>query len=163
MNFQMIKKIFLFLVTVLLLQSNVLAHELSMGKHDHGKWTLKKVGNNACSIFQIPLKESGKYTSRGTVLFYVFKEGNAEYVRIDAGYPYDPDQYVKVSIDNNNYQFFGEDDSAWSMKDDSIIVDAMKAGKSMTVVGYSKRGTETTDTYTLIGFTKAYDSLQQDC
>ena len=49
------------------------------------------------------------------------------------------------------------------MKDDGIIVDAMKAGKAMTVVGYSQRGTETTDTYTLIGFTKAYHSLQQDC
>ena len=40
---------------------------------------------------------------------------------------------------------------------------ALKAGKKMTVVGYSKRGTETTDTYTLIGFTSAYNSLQQDC
>ena len=68
-----------------------------------------------------------------------------------------------MSIDNNNFQFFGENDSAWSMKDDSIIVDAMKAGKGMTVVGYSQRGTETTDTYTLIGFTNAYNSLQQDC
>jgi len=159
----MIKKIFISFVMLLLLKGSLLAHELSMGKHDHGKWTLKKVGNSACSIFQIPIKETGKYTSRGTVLFYVFKEGNAEYVRIDAGYPYDPDKYVKVSIDNINYQFFGEDDSAWSMKDDSIIINGMKAGKSMTVVGYSKRGTETIDTYTLIGFTKAYNSLQKDC
>ena len=49
------------------------------------------------------------------------------------------------------------------MKDDSIIINAMKAGKSMKVVGYSQRGTETIDTYSLIGFTKAYDSLKQDC
>ena len=158
----MIKKIFLFFFAILLVKGSLVAHELSF-KHDHGKWSLKKVGNSGCSIFQIPLKESGDYKSRGTVLFYVFKEGNAEYVRIDGGYPYDPDKYVKVSIDNNNFQFFGENDSAWSMKDDSIIVDAMKAGKAMTVVGYSQRGTETTDTYTLIGFTKAYNSLQQDC
>ena len=85
------------------------------------------------------------------------------YVRIDAGYPYSTDEYVKVTIDNTSYQFFGEDDSAWSMKDDKIIIDAMKAGKNMTVVGYSKKGTKTTDTYTLIGFTNAYKSLQQDC
>ena len=36
---------------------------------------------------------------------------------------------MKVTIDNTSYQFFGEDDSAWSMKDDKIIIDAMKAGK----------------------------------
>ncbi len=159
----MIKKILLALAIIISTPISLFSHELSIGKHDHGKWILKKVGNNACSIFQIPIKESGKYTSRGIVLFYVFKDGNAEYVRIDAGYPYDPDKYVKVTIDNTSYQFFGEDDSAWSMKDDSIIVKAMKAGKSMNVVGYSKRGTETTDTYTLIGFTSAYNSLQQDC
>ena len=158
----MIKITFIAFFTLLFLKSNIFAHELSF-KHDHGKWTLKEVGKNGCSIFQMPIKEKGNYTIRGKVLFYVFKEGNAEYVRIDAGYPYNTDKYVKVTIDNKNYQFFGEDDSAWSMKDDNIIIEAMKAGKSMTVVGYSKKGTETTDTYTLIGFTKAYNSLQQDC
>ena len=121
------------------------------------------MNGNACSIFQIPLTEKGNYTQRGTVLFYVFKDDSAEYVRIDAGYPYDPNKYVKVSIDGNNYQFFGENDSAWSMKDDRIIIDAMKAGKSLTVVGYSQRGTETTDTYSLIDFTNAYNSMQKDC
>ena len=158
----MFKKIFFTSLAFLLFKSIVFGHDLSF-KHEHGKWTLKKTSNSGCSILQIPLTEKGKYTSRGPVIFYVFKEGDAEYVRIDTGYPYDQDKYVKVSIDKNNYQFFGEDDSAWSMKDDSIIINAMKAGKSMTVVGFSQRGTETTDTYTLIGFTKAYESLQKDC
>ena len=158
----MLKKIFFTSISLLLLKGGIFAHDLSF-KHEHGKWKLKKTGNSVCSILQIPLTENGKYTSRGPVIFYVFKEGNAEYVRIDTGYPYDPNKYVKVSVDNNNYQFFGEDDSAWFMKDDSIMINAMKASKSMTVVGYSQRGTETTDTYTLIGFTKAYESLQKDC
>ncbi len=158
----MIKKIFFSSLFFLFIKANLSAHDLSF-KHEHGVWTQKKAGNNGCSILQIPLTEKGKYTSRGPVIFYVFKEGNAEYVRIDAGYPYDSEKYVKVNIDNSNYQFFGEDDSAWSMKDDSIIINAMKAGKSMKVVGYSQRGTETIDTYSLIGFTKAYDSLKQDC
>ena len=159
----MIRKLFLYFFALFFIQSSVLAHEMSIGKHEHGKWTFKKVGNSACSIFQVPIEEKGDYTIRGSVLFYVFKEGNAEYVRIDSGYPHDPDKYVKVSIDNKNYQFFGEDNSAWSMKDDRIIIDAMKAGKSMTVIGYSKKGTETTDIYTLLGFTKAYNSLKQEC
>ena len=130
---------------------------------EHGKWSFKKINNKTCSIFQVPTSEKGDYTNRGAVIFYVFKEGAAEYVRIDAGYPYDSQKYVKVTIDSKNYQFFGEDDSAWSMADDTVIIKALKAGKKMTVVGYSKRGTETTDTYTLIGFTSAYNSLQQDC
>ena len=158
----MSNKVIYIFVAIFLILSNVFAHNLSF-KHEHGKWSFKKVNGNTCSIFQIPLTEKGDYTQRGPVLFYVFKDDSAEYVRIDAGYPYNPDKYVKVSIDGNNYQFFGENDSAWSMKDDRLIIDAMKAGKELTVVGYSQRGTETTDTYTLIGFTNAYNSLKKDC
>ncbi len=156
------KTVFYIFAAIILNFSNAIAHDLSF-KHEHGKWSFKKVSGAACSIFQIPVSEKGDYSKRGKVLFYVFKEGNAEYVRIDAGYPYDPNKYVKVSIDGKNYQFFGENDSAWSMKDDRLIIDAMKAGKQMTVVGYSQRGTETKDTYTLIGFTNTYNTLQKDC
>ena len=158
----MINKALYIIAAIFLMIRSVFAHELSF-KHEHGKWSFKKVNGTACSIFQIPVSEKGDYSKRGTVLFYVFKEDSTEYVRIDAGYPYDPNKYVKVSIDGNNYQFFGENDSAWSMKDDRLIIDAMKAGKALTVIGYSQRGTETMDTYTLIGFTDAYNSMKKDC
>jgi hypothetical protein len=158
----MINKVLYLIAAIFLMIGSVFAHDLSF-EHEHGKWSFKKVNGTACSIFQIPVSEKGDYSKRGTVLFYVFKEDSTEYVRIDAGYPYDPNKYVKVSIDGNNYQFFGENDSAWSMKDDRLIIDAMKAGKALTVVGYSQRGTETMDTYTLIGFTDAYNSMQKDC
>ena len=158
----MINKAIYTLTSIFFIISSVFAHDLSF-EHEHGKWSLKKVNGTACSIFQIPVTEKGDYTQRGAALFYVFKEDSAEYVRIDAGYPYDPNKYVKVTIDENNYQFVGENDSAGSMKDDRRSRDAMKAGKGMTVVGYSQRGTETTDTYTLIGFTNAYNSMQKDC
>jgi hypothetical protein len=39
----------------------------------------------------------------------------------------------------------------------------MKAGKKMTVVGFSSRGTETTDIYSLIGFTKSINNLIESC
>ena len=32
-------------------------------------------------------------------------------------------------------------------------------GKKMVVVGFSKRGTKTTDTYSLFGFTQAYETI----
>ena len=158
----MLKQKLSYLILCLCLVINSLFANHSID-YDHGKWSFKKINNKTCSIFQVPTSENGDYTNRGAVIFYVFKEGAAEYVRIDAGYPYDPQKYVKVTIDSNNYQFFGEDDSAWSMADDNVIIKALKKGKKMSVVGYSKRGTETTDIYTLIGFTSAYNSLQQDC
>ena len=156
------KLLFLAVVKTFLLINVAHSHDLSF-KHNHGEWSFKKISANTCAVFQIPLKEKGDYTSRGAVIFYVFNEGDAQYIRIDTGYPYDTEKYVKVTIDDTNYQFFGEDDSAWSMKDDKVVIEAMKAGKDMTVVGYSQRGTETTDTYSLIGFTNAYNSMTKDC
>ena len=39
----------------------------------------------------------------------------------------------------------------------------MRQGKKMVVVGASWRGTETTDTYSLFGFTRAYKKLLDAC
>ena len=130
---------------------------------EKGLWSKKKISNQACALYQFPLTEKGEYTKRGQVVFFVIKDDGAIYVRADAGYTYDPDKYIKVAIDGSSFQFFGDGDSAWSMKDDRVVIDAMKAGKQMIVIGHSTRGTETTDTYSLIGFTKAMNQLSESC
>jgi len=136
---------------------------LAFSAEEKGIWSQKKISNNACAIYQFPVDEKGNYTKRGQAVFFVIKETNAMYVRADAGYTYDEKKYIKVSIDGSNFQFFGDGDTAWSMKDDRTVIESMKAGKKMTVVGFSSRGTETTDTYSLIGFTKSYNNLKESC
>ena len=59
-------------------------------------------------------------------------------------------------------QFYSEEDTAWTNKDKEVIY-AMKKGVQLTVSGISKRGTKTTDTYTLNGFTAAYNKFSKDC
>ena len=39
----------------------------------------------------------------------------------------------------------------------------MKKGIELIITGISKRGTKTTDIYTLKGFTAAYNQLSKDC
>ena len=39
----------------------------------------------------------------------------------------------------------------------------MQKGIKMVITGYSSRGTLTTDTYTLKGFTAALNKLSKDC
>ncbi len=43
------------------------------------------------------------------------------------------------------------------------MVDAMKKGSGMMVHGISARDTETIDTYSLQGFTKAYNAIGEAC
>ena len=53
-------------------------------------------------------------------------------------------------------------DSAWTNNDNEVIY-AMKKGIQLTVFGISSRETKTIDTYTLNGFTAAYNKLINDC
>ena len=56
-------------------------------------------------------------------------------------------------------------DRAWAKDADDrqALVDAMRKGTSLVVQGTSARGTETTDTYSLMGFSKAYEAIGAAC
>jgi hypothetical protein len=68
-------------------------------------------------------------------------------------------------IDGKQFSLFTDDDTAWGgdARTDSALVTAMKAGTSMTVRGTSARGTLTTDTYSLAGFTAAHAAIDKAC
>ena len=58
-----------------------------------------------------------------------------------------------------------ENDAAWT-DDDSVdkdIIEALKKGNKMKVVGFSSRGTKTTDIYSLVGFSSAYTYISNLC
>jgi hypothetical protein len=46
---------------------------------------------------------------------------------------------------------------------ESALVTALKNGANLTVTGTSKRGTVTTDTYSLIGITAALGRMAMEC
>jgi hypothetical protein len=64
----------------------------------------------------------------------------------------------------NAFTLFTHDETAWAYdEDDAKLVTAMKAGSEMVVVGTSSRGTRTTDTYSLMGFTNAHEAITGEC
>ena len=46
---------------------------------------------------------------------------------------------------------------------DLKIIEAMKKGKKLVAEGISKRGTETKDHYSLLGFTQAFKKVKDVC
>lgn len=129
-----------------------------------GKWTFV-LEDNYCYIGSAPIKEEGDYTKRGItyVIVYRINKSPEKIVQITAGYNYDASKPITVKIDNTSYDFFGEADTAWTRKKDTEVIFAMQKGLTMVVQGYSSRGTLTNDTYTLKGFTTAYNKLSKDC
>ena len=129
-----------------------------------GKWNfIKEV--DYCFIGSAPVEtDLPESKQRGItyILVYRINKSKDTIVQIAAGYPYKKDQNVDVTIGNVQFDFYSDDDTAWS-NDDNKVIFAMKKGIKLTVKGESSRGTKTTDIYTLKGFTAAYNQLFNDC
>jgi len=127
-------------------------------------------GKRTCFISSVPTKSEGKYdpANRGETRVYVShgpvpEERNV--VQLLAGYKYKKQTDVKVTIDGRNFTLFTLEGRAYaeSEEDDIAMIKAMKSGNKMTVVGVSSRGTTTTDTYSLAGFTKTKNLIDKTC
>lgn len=92
-------------------------------------------------------------------------DGVENEVSFTGGYPFRPDSEVNVSIGDSEFAFYTDGEWAWpsSPADDARVVAAMRAGSDATVVGTSSRGTTTTDTISLIGFTAALRDASGRC
>ncbi len=129
-----------------------------------GKWNFVKEVDY-CFIGSAPVEtDLPESKQRGItyILVYRINKSKDAIVQIAAGYPYKKDQNVDVTIDNVQFDFYSDDDTAWSNEDSKVIF-AMKKGIKLIVKGESSRGTKTTDIYTLKGFTVAYNQLFNDC
>ena len=131
---------------------------------EKGKWNFVK-DTDYCYIGSAPIETDlpeGKKRGVTYILVYRINNSKEAVVQIAAGYPYKKDQNVDVTIDNVQFDFYSDDDTAWS-NDDNKVIFAMKKGIKLTVNGESSRGTKTTDIYTLKGFTAGYNQLFNDC
>jgi len=54
-------------------------------------------------------------------------------------------------------------DEPFRFAQEASLISAMKGAKTMTVAGTSKRGTTTTDTYSLTGLGSALDAIAKAC
>lgn len=125
-------------------------------------------GNRVCYMASRPTDEEGDYARRGDVFVLVTHrpaEDSRDVVSFIAGYSYREDSEVTVTIGSETFRLFTEDDTAWARDEatDRRMVAAMKRGADMVVRGTSSRGTLTTDTYSLFGFTATYNEITEAC
>ncbi len=138
---------------------------------DHKDWSAfryKEDGETVCYMASTPKKAEGDYDSRGDVFAIVTHRPASNRigeVSVSAGYSYKKESSVRVKIGARSWDFFTNGASAWAPTavEDKAIVKAMRAGSSMVVKGTSSRGTLTTDTYSLLGFSKALGAINKAC
>jgi hypothetical protein len=138
------------------------------GFGDWNAFAYREKGNSVCFMAGEPEKKEGKYTRRGEVFAMVTHRPGEEtrnVVSLYAGYTFKEGSKATISIDGNALKFFTSGDAAWARnpKDDRTVVRRMIKGRRMVIKGTSSRGTLTTDTYSLKGFTAAYRAISKAC
>jgi hypothetical protein len=98
------------------------------------------------------------------VSYWPGEDRNGE-VSVTGGYPYADGSTVTVEIGSDQFELTTDGELAWaaSPADDQRIVDAMRRGSQAVVVGRSGRGTQTEDTFSLLGFTAAITDAETRC
>ena len=137
----------------------------------HGDWSVFKTAEsngNVCYIGAEPEKAEGNYDKRGEVYLLVTQRPGVkelDVVSVRAGYQYRKGSDVSVVIGGASFALFTSEGHAWARdpETDKALVKAMKRGSKMVIKGTSWRGTETTDTYSLKGFTAAYNASRNAC
>lgn len=105
---------------------------------------------------------------RGDIrLFVSYWPGNDRRGEVSAtgGYPYAEGSTVTIEIGGTRFEMFTDGELAWaaSPTDDARIIAAMKGGAEALVTGRSGRGTQTEDTFSLLGFTAAVADADSRC
>lgn len=105
---------------------------------------------------------------RGDILLFVtFRPGagSAGEISYTGGYPFADGSTVSMRVGSDSYELFTDGEWAWagSPDDDARIVEALKKGVDAVLVARSARGTTTTDTFSLLGFTAAMTEAEDRC
>jgi invasion protein IalB len=129
--------------------------------------SFQEEGGKGCFMISAPKISEGKYSKRDPTFVHITHRtaaGTRDVVSITAGYTYKPASAVTVKVGDKTFTLFTKEGAAWADDaTDGQLVAAMKDGSRMTVQGTSARGTLTTDTYSLSGFSAAYDAISKAC
>ena len=135
------------------------------------KWSVYSKSKSLCYMIAQPEKSEGEYKVRGRVRIVVYRNNlenqNKNAVGIDFGYSFNENSKAFIEIDSKNkfkLNTFGQ--TAWTAsktKKDKKIIKAMIKGDKLIAFGQSRRGTKTKDTYSLNGFAKALNKINNYC
>jgi hypothetical protein len=137
----------------------------------HKDWSVYEVTDNRgriCYVASEPKEQSGNYSRRDPPALLVARlPGNPppEQVSVQPGYSYLKGSVVEAKVGGQTFRLFTDGEHAWTRTNDEdrTLIEAMKAGASMTVRGTSIRNTYSLDTYSLSGFTAAVEAMRAAC
>ena len=120
-----------------------------------------------CFAQTVPTKRAPAAVKREkSKLFVSFRpaEEIKDEVSLTSGHDYKTSS-VTASSGKRKYSFFSQKDFAWLLDDqeEKKFIQLMKKATDIIVKARTTKGAETTDHYSMMGFTKAYNTAKKTC
>ena len=165
-----IKKIFLLIIFSFFCKISVAEDNLkSAGKFkDWESFVLSQEGRKICFAQSIPIIRAPKKLKRDpSRLFVSFRpaENIKNEVSVTNGYEFKLKAPVSAKSGKKKYDLFSKGRFAWVVdnEDELKLIRTMKKASRLMIIGNSDSGAQTTDHYSMMGFTKAYNSAKKSC
>ena len=129
---------------------------------------LTETGGKVCFAQTKPILQAPKSNKREAKLFVTFRpnEKITDEISITPGYEFNKNNSVTAVSGKYKFKFdIKQSGFAW-IADNKIevkMVRQMKRGSRIMITGYNQKGSQTIDHYSLLGFTKAYNSAKTSC
>ena len=166
-----IKKITLLLISLtFILNTQAYSQEVKkLGKYKDWESIVFIDGENkVCFAQSIPILQAPKNSNRDARLFVSFrpKDKISDEISITSGYEYNKQNSIIAKSGKSKYKFdISQENFAWisEKKTEKKLIKILKKGSRIIITGYNKSGSQTIDHYSLLGFTKAYNSAKKNC
>ena len=141
----------------------------SVGKFkDWETFTVTENDNKICFAQSIPiLRAPKKFERNPSRLFITFRpsEDIKDEVSATSGYTFQKEKIVKAKTGKKTYDFFSQEEFAWILdtEEEQRFIKAMKKASRVMIIGRTEKGKQTIDHYSLMGFTKAYNTAKKNC
>ena len=167
----MIIRSIIFFFSIFIFSSTfVSAEELKkIGKFkDWETLVLIKDSGLTCFVQTKPVLQSPKANKRESRLFVSFRPNDkvVDEISTTSGYEFNSQNKILATSGKRKYVFdIVKDSFAWISSDkiEKKMIKTMKKGSRIMVTGYNKSGSQTIDHYSLLGFTKAYNTAKKSC
>ena len=163
-----LKKIFILLILLLFVSKANANAPKSTGKYKNWEsFSAVTDAGKICFAQTKPVKRAPSSISRKeSRLFVTFRpaENIKDEISITSGHVYKASS-VSAKSGKNKFALFSQNNFAWILddKEEQKFIRVMKKATNMIIIARTVKGAETTDHYSMMGFTKAYNTAKKTC
>jgi hypothetical protein len=164
----MFKKFFIIFILIFFSLNAFANTPRSTGKYKNWEsFVAETEKGKICFAQTVPTKRApGAIQRDQSKLFVTFRpsENINDEVSVTSGHDY-KSSTVTASSGKKRYSFFSQQNFAWLLDDreEKNFIKLMKKATNLIVTARTTKGAETTDHYSMMGFTKAYNTAKKTC